>query len=107
MEGSLLGTPAFMSPEQARGLTADGRADIYALSVTLYQLITGDLPFKGDVKGILAQKIAGTRPALDLLENNTPPGLSDIIGRMMAADPDDRPATMKDVSQLLEGLIAH
>ena len=105
MEGSLLGTPAFMSPEQARGEPADGRSDIYALGVTLYQLLTGDLPFEGDVKGILAQKIGGSQPSLVQLEKKTPPGLVDLVKKMMGSDPEERPSTMGDVNQALKRLL--
>jgi len=104
IEGSLLGTPAFMSPEQARGEAADGRADIYALGVTLYQLITGDLPFAGDVKSILAQKIAGSPPSLSLLENQTSSSLASLVRKMMASDPAGRPASMNEVGQSLRSI---
>lgn len=104
MEGSLLGSPAFMSPEQARGEAVDARSDIYALGVSMCQLMTGELPFEGDVKSVLAQKIAGQAPSLALLKKLVPGKLADLIREMMAVNPDDRPATMKDVSQTLESL---
>lgn len=104
VEGSLLGSPAFMSPEQARGETADTRSDIYALGVTLYQLVTGRLPFEGEMKSVLTQKIAGHQPCLELLENQLPADLAQIIKKMMAADPDNRPATMKAVAQALQSI---
>lgn len=102
VEGSLLGSPAFMSPEQARGETADARSDIYAMGVTLYQLFTGRLPFEGDLKSIVTQKITGRQPSMELLANQVPADLVHIIKKMMAADPDDRPATMKTVGQALK-----
>lgn len=104
MEGSLLGSPAFMSPEQARGETADARSDIYAMGVTLYQLITGRLPFEGELKSVLTQKIAGHQPSLELLDDRMPADLTQIIKKMMATDPDDRPATMKAVGQALQSI---
>jgi serine/threonine-protein kinase len=104
MEGSLLGSPAFMSPEQARGETADARSDIYAMGVTLYQLITGQLPFEGEMKSVITQKIAGHQPSMELLENQMPADLVQIIKEMMAVDPGDRPATMKAVGQALRSI---
>jgi serine/threonine protein kinase len=105
MEGSLLGSPAFMSPEQARSETVETRSDIYAMGVTLYQLVTGKLPFEGELKRVLTQKIAGCQPSMDPLENQMPAALVHLIKQMLATDPDDRPATMKAISQALKSII--
>jgi serine/threonine-protein kinase len=102
MEGILLGSPAFMSTEQARGESADARSDIYAMGVSLYQLITGKLPFEGDLKSVLTSKIAGLQPSMEALDNRQPAGLVQLIKKMMATDPADRPSTMKDISQALK-----
>jgi hypothetical protein len=60
------------------------------------------LPFEGDLKSIVTQKIAGHQPSMKLLENQVPADLVSIIKKMMAAAPDDRPATMKAVGQALK-----
>jgi predicted Ser/Thr protein kinase len=104
MEGSLLGSPAFMSPEQARGETADPRSDIYAMGVTLFQLLTGELPFEGDLKTVITKKIANRPPSMKALEEQAPFELVEIIKKMMANDPDDRHATMKDVGGALSSI---
>lgn len=94
-----------MSPEQARGVAVDARSDIYAMGVTLYQLVTGQLPFKGDLKAILAQKISGDPPPINLIEENAPAELVKIIRKMISSEPIDRPQTMKEVGQAMESII--
>lgn len=104
MEGSLLGSPAFMSPEQARCETVDHRSDIYAMGVTLYQLLTSKVPFEGDLKTVITQKIANRPPSMKALEKQAPVEMLEIIKKMMATDLDDRYKTMKDVSRELKSI---
>jgi tRNA A-37 threonylcarbamoyl transferase component Bud32 len=99
VEGSVLGSPAFMSPEQAKGEKVDERSDIYALGVTLYQLLTGRLPFEGDLKTVLTQKITGERPPLEPIASLKQPLLEHLIEKMVDNAPDGRPANMEIVCQ--------
>jgi len=110
-DATVLGTPHYMSPEQARGETdIDTRADIYALGASLYHMVTGEVPFRGPTSGsIMAQHI--TQPVPPPREKN--PALSrsvcELIERMMAKDPADRPQTpaelLAGVRDALEGKV--
>ncbi len=89
--GALVGTPAYMSPEQARGEPADERCDVYALGAILYQLLSGTLPYRGeDAVQVLAQIVAGPPQALHEREQAVAPELSAIVARAMARDPAGR-----------------
>jgi eukaryotic-like serine/threonine-protein kinase len=89
--GKLLGTPAYMAPEQLSGTAADGRSDLFSLGVILYAMVTGHSPFQGDSATTVCFKVANREPvppsALDL---NLPRGLDAIIARAMAKDPKRR-----------------
>jgi serine/threonine protein kinase len=102
VEGSLLGSPAYMSPEQAMGKPADERSDIYALGVTLFQLLTGRLPFEGDLKSVITQKIAKNRPSLKLIDDHVPDDLKELVGNMMAYEPHERPVSMQEIGVRLK-----
>ncbi|UCE86809.1 MAG: protein kinase [Deltaproteobacteria bacterium] len=94
------GTPYYMAPEQSMGEAVDHRADIYAFGVTLFELLSGQVPFpEGDV----AYHHRHT-PAPDLREQiqDLPDGLAEIIQRMMAKRPDDRFSSAAEVAELLE-----
>ncbi|PRP91443.1 Serine/threonine-protein kinase PknB [Enhygromyxa salina] len=86
------GTPAYMSPEQCQGITADERADIYSLCVTLYELASGHLPFQTtDVDAMrTSHVITPPRPPSELVEGGLPSGLDKIILRGMSKDPELR-----------------
>jgi serine/threonine-protein kinase len=89
--GMVLGTPSYMSPEQLAGRKIEGRSDIFSLGVTLYQLVSGHLPFHGDSMAQLMFKIAN-EPAFDILVYNAslPECLVDIVNKALAKRPEDR-----------------
>jgi len=92
--GSFLGSPSYMSPEQIIGKHIDGRADIYSLGVSFYQLLTGRLPFGADSLGNLAHKIANEKhkPIKDL-RGGLPASATRITNKAMQKDPEKRYAT--------------
>jgi tRNA A-37 threonylcarbamoyl transferase component Bud32 len=93
------GTPAYMSPEQCRGLDADERTDIYSFGATLYELACGQLPFDGpDERTVRASHLgAQPRPPSERITGGLPPGLDQIILRCMAKQPRDRYASAAEL----------
>jgi len=94
MEGVVLGTPEYMAPEQALGLQVDRRADVYAVGLMLYELLTGARPFTGDTFGKLLVQIT-SKPVPSLPETlpageAVPPELAAAVHRCLAKSPDDR-----------------
>src|SRR5262249_47464953 len=99
---AIVGTPAYMSPEQARGDDIDARSDLFSLGCVLYRLCTGSQPFKGKrgVDPLLA--VTSQPPASPRLVNaDVPARLSELIERLLAKEPADRPQTAEDVMQAL------
>ncbi len=89
--GMVLGTPSYMSPEQLSGKKVDGRSDLFSLAVSLYQMISGHLPFVGDSMAQLMFKIANEEAAdVRTLNPDVPEGLAEVIRRAMAKDADQR-----------------
>ncbi|CAN5665808.1 hypothetical protein BH11MYX1_BH11MYX1_17590 [soil metagenome] len=102
--GALLGTPAYMSPEQATGDTATAKSDLYSLGATLYQLATGSLPYAGSPARVMAQIATGQRIAAVKKRAEVGPDLSGVIDRLMATEPEARPARAKEVAAELRAL---
>jgi tRNA A-37 threonylcarbamoyl transferase component Bud32/HAMP domain-containing protein len=89
--GQVLGTPRYMSPEQALGLEADGRSDLFSVGVVLYELITGRHAFEGANAIALALQITQTDPApIGKLAPDCPGGLQFIVGKLLAKRPEKR-----------------
>jgi serine/threonine protein kinase len=104
--GAVVGTPAYMAPEQARGdATVDARSDIYSLGATLFELIAGRPPHLGaNPVALMARLVTTPAPRLSELLLDVPPRLDDVIARMLSSDPEDRPASALDVAHDLEAL---
>jgi tRNA A-37 threonylcarbamoyl transferase component Bud32/tetratricopeptide (TPR) repeat protein len=100
--GMAVGTPSYMSPEQALGETnLDGRTDIYALGVVLYEMLAGNPPFEGTTpQAIIAQALSRKVPRLA----NDPLALQPVIEHALAKEPKDRFATSEELSAALEGV---
>lgn len=89
--GMVLGTPSYMSPEQLSGKKVDGRTDLFSLGVTLYQLLTGSLPFHGESMATLMFKIANEPHAVaNVVRPDLPPSINSIIDRALKKNPDER-----------------
>jgi TPR repeat protein len=101
--GSVMGTPAYMPPEQAAGATVDERADVYALGAMLYSLLAGDPLFVGASSAALLQAVlAGPPPALETREPRVPPDLRAIVAKAMARAPEERYPTARELSDDLK-----
>jgi serine/threonine-protein kinase len=105
--GSVFGTPEFMSPEQARGETADPRSDLYAMGAILYYMISGKLPFKGKNKFVVLNKQLTERPVRPSEKRpnlDIPLRLESVIMKCLNKGPDERYQSADDLLEALEEL---
>ena len=101
--GTVLGTPAYMSPEQILGLPVDGRSDLFSAGVILYQFLTGERPFTGNAT-ITMRKVLEEEPLPPSRFNVQIPGAMDaVVRRALAKKPDERFATADEFAVALEG----
>ena len=101
--GQVLGTPNYMSPEQVKGRTLDGRSDLFSMGVILYEMLTGEKPFVGQNVTTIIYKIVNETPITPRdLDVTVHPGLSAIVTKALAKAPDDRYQTCADLVRDLE-----
>jgi serine/threonine protein kinase/Flp pilus assembly protein TadD len=101
--GTSLGTLSYMSPEQAQGLPADGRSDLWSLGVVCFEMLTAELPFKAEHEaGLLYLVVNQDPPAPSDFDRTIPPAANDIVKRMLAKDPGTRYQTADEVIRILK-----
>ena len=106
-EGRILGTAAYMSPEQAEGKPVDPRSDLFSLGVMLYEMATGQRPFTGDTSiSIISSIVKDTPRPITELNPSLPRDLGRIVRRALAKDPERRYQNAKDLRNDLEELKA-
>ncbi len=104
--GQILGTPAYMSPQQAEGMEVDHRSDVYSLGATLFSLVTGGTPFKSDTPiGMALQHIRAPVPSAREIVANLSERMNGLIMRMMAKDPDARCQAAGEVVETLDAFL--
>ena len=104
--GAVVGTPAYMSPEQARGSKVDARTDLFSLGAVLYRLCTGQNPFRGEhVMAVLAALITDDPTPVRERNPNVSESLATLIHQLLAKKPEDRPQTAADVAKRLRAIL--
>jgi serine/threonine-protein kinase len=101
--GMILGTAAYMSPEQARGKTVDKRADIWAFGVVLYEMLTGRRAFDDEDVSLTLSKVLQREPDFDALPSSVPARVTQAIRVCLRKDPKQRAGDVRDVRLALEG----
>jgi serine/threonine protein kinase len=102
-EGSTVGTVGYMSPELVQGLDADHRADIFSLGIVLYEMLAGELPFKGVHETAIMYEIVNVDPVpISSIRQDVDPNLDAIILECLAKEPEERYQSVKEVSKDLK-----
>jgi len=99
--GTIMGSPAYMSPEQAVGEATDERSDIYSLGITLYKMVAGRLPFEGEATDVMAKQVNVMPTPPSDINNDITANLNNLIMKMLVKDPEHRIQSMIKVSRLL------
>ena len=103
--GAIVGTPAYMAPEQARGEKVDARGDLFSLGCVLYRLCTGTMPFAGNTTTALLMALALDTPkSVRDLNSDVPPELADLVTRLLEKEPAKRPQSAREVIQALQAV---
>jgi serine/threonine protein kinase len=105
--GTLLGTPAYMSPEQFMGQVVDARTDIYSSGVLLYLLLTGERPFEGGMSSIMHKALNTEPSAPSLLSVTAPPSFDAVVRRAMAKRPEDRFPSARALAEAIHAAVEH
>jgi predicted Ser/Thr protein kinase len=105
-DGTMLGTPAYMSPEQLMAQTVDARSDIYSSGVMLYQLLTGERPFEGGLTAIIHKALNTVPPRPSEIAVTSPPSFDPVVARAMAKRPADRYPNADSFAQALRAAVA-
>ena len=100
--GTMMGTPAYMSPEQFMAETVDARTDIYSSGVLLYQLLTGERPFEGSMSAIMHKALNTEAPSPSQISVNAPTAMDAVVKKAMAKRPDDRFASAAAFAAAME-----
>jgi len=104
--GIIVGTPQYMSPEQAFGSDVDSRADLFSLGAVMYAMFTGKLPFDGPSSATVLMALAAQHPIrATKLNRLVPPEVDELIDRLLAKEPDQRPASANEVVEILDSVL--
>jgi formylglycine-generating enzyme required for sulfatase activity/tRNA A-37 threonylcarbamoyl transferase component Bud32 len=102
--GMVVGTPAYLSPEQVTGEPSDHRADIYALGVMMYEMLAGQPPFTGATPtAVLMKRLGGPPPPLQSVRADIPTPLADVVEACLATDPNERIQNAADIVRSMTG----
>jgi serine/threonine protein kinase len=102
------GTPQYMSPEQARGDSLDGRSDLFSLGSVVYTMCAGHPPFRAESSYAILRRITDTEPRpLREINVGIPDWLERLVNRLLAKNPDDRVSSAEQAANLLQGCLAH
>jgi eukaryotic-like serine/threonine-protein kinase len=107
MEGMMVGTVAYMAPEQALGRQPDARSDLYSLGCVTYEMVTGRAPFLGDDPVAIISQHINTAPVAPSWHNpQVPRALESLVLRLLAKDPNERPSSASAIPEALQAIVA-